>query len=123
MGSSFKCPNVVFNTPIYLFFSHCFSDYFDVYQNTFQSFLENDLHGSFFHANLDQFFSQLKGYAMNTLISKVKLSLGRFSKDQDGVTAIEYALIAALVAVVIIGGATLLGTNLNTLFANIAGKI
>ncbi|MFY7790887.1 MAG: Flp family type IVb pilin [Polynucleobacter sp.] len=60
---------------------------------------------------------------MNTLISKVKLSLGRFSKDQDGVTAIEYALIAALVAVVIIGGATLLGTNLNTLFANIAGKI
>jgi len=44
---------------------------------------------------------------MNTLISKVKLSLGRFSKDQDGVTAIEYALIAALVAVVIIGGATL----------------
>jgi len=126
-----------------LFFSHCFSDYFDVYQNTFQSFLENDLHGSFFHANLDQFFSQLKGYAMNTLISKVKLSLGRFSKDQDGVTAIEYALIAALVAVVrdegvtaieyaliaalvavvIIGGATLLGTNLNTLFENIAGKI
>ena len=60
---------------------------------------------------------------MNTLISKFKLSLGRFSKDQDGVTAIEYALIAALVAVVIIGGATLLGTNLNTLFANIAGKI
>lgn len=60
---------------------------------------------------------------MNTLISKTKLLVGRFYKDQDGVTAIEYALIAALVAVVIIGGATLLGTNLNTLFTNIAGKI
>jgi pilus assembly protein Flp/PilA len=43
--------------------------------------------------------------------------------QEEGVTAIEYGLIAALVAVVIIGGATLLGTNLNTLFENIAGKI
>lgn len=60
---------------------------------------------------------------MNTLISKTKLLVSCFYKDQDGVTAIEYALIAALVAVVIIGGATLLGTNLNTLFTNIAGKI
>lgn len=60
---------------------------------------------------------------MNTLISNTKRLVSLFSKDQDGVTAIEYALIAALVAVVIIGGATLLGTNLNTLFENIAGKI
>ena len=50
-------------------------------------------------------------------------SLQQFSSQEEGVTAIEYALIAALVAVVIIGGATLLGTNLNTLFGNIAGKI
>lgn len=50
-------------------------------------------------------------------------SLQPFSSQEEGVTAIEYALIAALVAVVIIGGATLLGTNLNTLFENIAGKI
>lgn len=50
-------------------------------------------------------------------------SLIQFSSEEEGVTAIEYALIAALVAVVIIGGATLLGTNLNTLFENIAGKI
>lgn len=47
----------------------------------------------------------------------------RFISNEEGVTAIEYALIAALVAVVIIGGATLLGTNLNTLFENLAGKI
>jgi pilus assembly protein Flp/PilA len=43
--------------------------------------------------------------------------------QEEGVTAIEYGLIAALVAVVIIGGATLLGSNVNTLFENIAGKI
>lgn len=60
---------------------------------------------------------------MNTLITKLKFSAVRFVKSEEGVTAIEYALIAALVAVVIIGGATLLGTNLNTLFTNIAGKI
>jgi len=47
----------------------------------------------------------------------------RFASNEEGVTAIEYALIAALIAVVIIGGATLLGTNLNTLFENLAGKI
>lgn len=49
--------------------------------------------------------------------------ISSFVSREDGVTAIEYALIAALIAVVIIGGATLLGTNLNTLFENIAGKI
>jgi pilus assembly protein Flp/PilA len=44
-------------------------------------------------------------------------------REEDGVTAIEYGLIAALVAVVIIGGATALGTNLNALFNFLAGQI
>lgn len=44
-----------------------------------------------------------------------------FGRDEEGVTAIEYGLIAALIALAIIGGATLLGTNLNALFNNIAG--
>ena len=35
----------------------------------------------------------------------------RFMKDESGATAIEYGLIAALIAVVIIGGATALGTK------------
>ena len=39
-------------------------------------------------------------------------------RDEEGVTAIEYGLLAALVAVAIIGGATALGTNLNTFFNN-----
>ena len=49
---------------------------------------------------------------------------GWFSLTSErGVTAIEYGLIAALIAVVIIGGITIIGTNLNAVFTNIAGKI
>lgn len=40
----------------------------------------------------------------------------RFAKDESGATAIEYGLIAALIAVVIIGALQLIGTNLNTKF-------
>ncbi len=44
-------------------------------------------------------------------------------KEEDGVTAIEYALIASLVAGVIIAAVTLLGGNISTLFTNLANKI
>jgi pilus assembly protein Flp/PilA len=40
-------------------------------------------------------------------------------KDKSGVTAIEYGLIAALVGVAIIGGVTLLGGGLNTMFTDV----
>ncbi|WP_341319200.1 Flp family type IVb pilin [Paraburkholderia sp. IMGN_8] len=46
-----------------------------------------------------------------------------FAREEDGVTAIEYGLLAALVGVAIIAGATVLGTGLNTLFNNIGGKM
>jgi pilus assembly protein Flp/PilA len=39
-----------------------------------------------------------------------------FLRDEDGAAAIEYGLIAALIAVAIIVGAGLLGTNLDGLF-------
>ena len=44
-------------------------------------------------------------------------------KSQHGVTMIEYALIAALVAVVVIGAITTLGTNLSAVFSFVASKI
>lgn len=47
----------------------------------------------------------------------------RFAKDESGATAIEYGLIAALIAVVLIAGASTLGSNLNAKFSAIAGKI
>lgn len=56
---------------------------------------------------------------MNKLIQSAK----QFMTDEEGVTAIEYGLIAALIAVVIITGTQLVGTNLNALFNSIAGFI
>lgn len=47
----------------------------------------------------------------------------RFLKDESGATAIEYGLIAALIAVAIIGGVSALGTNAGTTFNKISGEI
>ena len=47
----------------------------------------------------------------------------RFLKDEEGVTMIEYGLIAALIAVVVIGVLTTLGTNLNTKFNSVATAV
>jgi pilus assembly protein Flp/PilA len=47
----------------------------------------------------------------------------RFMKSEDGVTAIEYGLIAALIAVVIITAVALVGTNLTGIFNTVATKI
>jgi pilus assembly protein Flp/PilA len=47
----------------------------------------------------------------------------RFVKDDSGVTAIEYGLIAALVAVGLIVGATALGKGLNTQFTSLGGRM
>jgi pilus assembly protein Flp/PilA len=49
--------------------------------------------------------------------------IARFIKDETGVTAIEYGLIAALVAVVIISGVTEVGSNLSASFSNVAGHL
>jgi pilus assembly protein Flp/PilA len=46
--------------------------------------------------------------------------ISRFVRDESGATAIEYGLIAALIAVVIITALTTIGTNLNTKFTSIA---
>ncbi|MCA8200325.1 MULTISPECIES: Flp family type IVb pilin [Burkholderia] len=49
----------------------------------------------------------------------MKALIKRFLKEEDGVTAIEYGLIAGLVAVAIIAGVSSLGSNLNTMFSTI----
>jgi pilus assembly protein Flp/PilA len=43
-----------------------------------------------------------------------------FYTDESGVTAIEYALIASLIAVVIAAAVGVVGSSLNTLFTNVA---
>lgn len=47
----------------------------------------------------------------------------RFLKDEEGATAVEYGLMVALIAVVIIGAVAALGGYLNDLFQGVGGKI
>ena len=46
-----------------------------------------------------------------------------FFQDQSGATAIEYGLIAALVAIAAMGGMSLLGTSLNSIFTNVGSTL
>ena len=57
------------------------------------------------------------------LITMIRASLQKFNVDRRAVTAIEYALIAALIAVVIIGGVTALGSNAENTFQHVAGEL
>ncbi len=47
----------------------------------------------------------------------------RFFKEEEGATAVEYGLLAALIAVAIILTVTAVGTGLNTTFSNIAAQL
>ena len=51
------------------------------------------------------------------------LRVRSFLSDESGVTAIEYALIAALIAVAIIGTVTTVGTNMTTVFGEIGAQL
>ncbi len=47
----------------------------------------------------------------------------RFLKDESGATAIEYGLIAALIALAIMAGATTIGDELNATFDKVGDKL
>ncbi len=53
----------------------------------------------------------------------MKALVSRFLKDESGATAIEYGLIASLIAVAIITAATTLGNNISATFNSIADEI
>ena len=53
----------------------------------------------------------------------MKTLITEFAKDESGATAIEYGLIAALIAVAMIVGATSVGKSINTKFNTVATKI
>jgi pilus assembly protein Flp/PilA len=53
----------------------------------------------------------------------MKNLIARFLKNESGATAIEYGLIAAGIAVVIIGAVQAVGTALNTTFHNVATAV
>jgi len=60
---------------------------------------------------------------MNTKMIMLMESVRSFFKKEEGASAIEYALIAGLIAVAIITGAQLLGGNIDDLFKEIAGSL
>jgi pilus assembly protein Flp/PilA len=47
----------------------------------------------------------------------------RFVRDESGATAIEYGLIAALIAVVVIGAVTAVGTGLSATFTTVSNSV
>lgn len=47
----------------------------------------------------------------------------QFARNEEGVTAIEYGLIAALIAVVIIGAVTIVGTQLTATFTSVSNAL
>ena len=47
----------------------------------------------------------------------------QFLKDESGATAIEYGLIVALIAVVIVGAVTTIGTGMKTQFEAVSDKV
>lgn len=57
------------------------------------------------------------------MLSYIRYMLPLLRADKRAVTAIEYALIAALIAVVIVGAATQLGGQVATTFNNVSSEL
>jgi pilus assembly protein Flp/PilA len=55
--------------------------------------------------------------------ASVKLRLAQFLNNEDGATAIEYGLIASLIAVVIIGSVSVLGNKLSGTFNEVTSNL
>ncbi len=53
----------------------------------------------------------------------VELNATKLKVDERAVTALEYGLIAALIATAIITGVTAVGTNVNSVFTNVASHL
>jgi pilus assembly protein Flp/PilA len=69
---------------------------------------------------LNSFFAILLfAFSQELTMSVVK----KFLANESGATAIEYGLIAALIAVVVITALTNIGTSLSTQFAAVAGSL
>jgi len=60
---------------------------------------------------------------LSTLSTKSVQSLAKFWRDEEGATAAEYGIIAALIAVAIIGAVTLLGNQLKAVFGKVTSAM
>ncbi len=53
----------------------------------------------------------------------MRVSLIKFLADESGATAIEYSLMAGLIALAVIAGARAIGTSLSTTFPKVTGNL
>lgn len=60
---------------------------------------------------------------MRDCISRLGNVLAALASSEDGQTMVEYAFLVAFIAVVVLAGVTLLGTNLLSFFSSIAGQV
>jgi pilus assembly protein Flp/PilA len=60
---------------------------------------------------------------MTQTAERLVLDLKRLYANEAGATSIEYALVAIMISVVIIASASAVGTTLNSVFNNVAGKL
>jgi pilus assembly protein Flp/PilA len=71
--------------------------------------------------------SERKGISFETIQletrKKIMKLVKKFLKNEEGATAIEYGLIAALISVAIIGGTTAIGGGVNATFQNVSDNL
>ena len=60
---------------------------------------------------------------MNDLVTYVRIRLDAMTKTERGASAVEYGLLVALIAIIIIVAVTLLGSNLSSIFTKSANSI
>lgn len=60
---------------------------------------------------------------MTKLIAQLSALLNSLRSDEEGATAVEYGIMVSLIAVVIIGAVTLIGTSLQGTFNTVAGSL
>ena len=60
---------------------------------------------------------------MNDLVTYVRIRLNAMAKSERGASAVEYGLLVALIAIIIIVAVSLLGSNLSGIFTNTANSI
>ena len=54
---------------------------------------------------------------------KIRQFVNKFVRDERGVTALEYAILAGLIVTAVVAGVTLLSTGLSSGFSNLAATV
>jgi len=69
------------------------------------------------------FSSRSKRFKERLSMTKFIASAKKFIRSEDAPTMVEYGLLVALIAIVVAAAATVLGTNVSTLFSAVAGSV